>query len=229
MIVLLNSLLLFGQTPANDPHWELVWQDNFSSFDANKWLKVDWAQHGEPQLYLESNVSTSGGNLVIKVNNNYTYCPSNPPTVWGACWPCDNQWYNYTSGWVETKKAYNTQYGYIESRIKMPYGYGFWPAFWTFVGSGLPSNTNAAEIDIFENLGHKPSNVITTNIHKTYPDGDVYYEEETPLNYSYANTWHTHAVEWSPSKIIWYLDGIPIRTFPNHRIVDPVRIILNLA
>lgn len=229
MIIFLNSLLLFGQTPSNDPHWQLVWEDNFNSFDANKWLKVDWAQHGEPQLYLANNVYTSGGNLIIKVDDNQTYCPPNPPTVWGACWPCDNQWYNYSSGWVETKQAYNTQYGYIESRIKMPYGFGFWPAFWTFVGSGLPNSTNAAEIDIFENLGHNPANIITTNIHKNYPDGNIYYEEHMPTNYSWANTWHTYAVEWSPNKIIWYLDGSPIRIFPNHGIIDPVRIILNLA
>lgn len=228
LIPLLLCLWTFGQTPANDPHWELVWEDNFNFFDSNKWLKVDWAQHGEPQLYLDDNVYTSSGNLVIKVDNNATYCPPNPPTVWGACWPCDNQWYSYTSGWVETKQSYNTQYGYVEARIKLPYKYGFWPAFWTFVGSGV-TPTNAAEIDIFEMLGHLPPNKITTNIHKYYPDGNIYYEEEIPTNFTYANTWHTFGVEWSPSKIIWYVDGSPIRLFANHGIIDPVRIILNLA
>lgn len=228
LIPLLLSLWTFGQTPSNDPHWQLVWEDHFNTFDANKWLKVDWAQHGEPQLYLANNITVSNGNLVIKVNNNPTYCPPNPPTVWGACWPCANQWYNYTSGWVETKQAYNTQFGYIESRIKLPYGYGFFPAFWTFIGSGV-SGSNAAEIDIFEMLGHSPSNEITTNIHLNYSDGNIYFQKQTPTNYDYNNTWHTYGIEWSPSKIIWYVDGSPIRLFPNHGIIDPVRIILNLA
>lgn len=87
LIPLLLCLRTFGQTPSNDPHWQLVWEDTFNSFDASKWLKVDWAQHGEPQLYLANNITVSNGNLVIKVNNNPTYCPPNPPTVWGACWP----------------------------------------------------------------------------------------------------------------------------------------------
>lgn len=227
LIPLLICLWTFGQTPSNDPHWQLVWEDNFNSFDANKWLKVDWAQHDEPQLYLASNIAVSNGNLVIKVNNNPTYCPTNPPTVWGVCWPCANKWYNYTSGWVETKQSYNTKFGYIESRMKLPYGYGFWPAFWTFKGDGV-TGSNAAEIDIFEMLGHSPSNVITTNIHLNFPDGNIYLQKHIPINYNY-NTWHTYGIEWSPSKIIWYVDGSPIRLFPNHGIIDPVRIILNLA
>lgn len=167
--------------------------------------------------------------MVIKVNNNPIYCPPNPPTVWGACWPCDNQWYYYTSGWVETKQAYNTQYGYIESRIKLPLGYGFWPAFWTFVGPGLPSSSNAAEIYIFEMLGGaipNPNN-LTTNYHLSYPSSNIHVEH-IPVGFNYTD-WHIYSIEWSPSKIIWYVDNSPIRILPNPGIIDPVRIILNLA
>ena len=231
IIVFLNTLLLFGQTPSNDPHWEELWKDDFNFFDNTKWVKANYAIHSpEPQIYLISNVYTLNGQLVIKVNNNSVTCPPNPTqTTWACGLAAPGQSYPYNSGWIETKQVYNTQYGFIEARIKLPYGFGFWPAFWTFAGSGLPNNINAAEIDIFENLGHKPANIITTNIHKNYPDGNIYYEEHIPTNYSWANTWHTYAVEWSPSKIVWYLDGSPIRTFPNHGIIDPVRIILNLA
>lgn len=242
MIIFLNSLLLFGQTPPNDPHWQLVWEDNFNTLNTNLWeVKNNFDHHsglannfseGEPQVYTNrtDNVFVSNGHLILKVKQETYTCPDSALTDEG----CSRQDkygvpYNYTSGWVETKQAYNTQYGYIESRVKMPYGFGFWPAFWTYVGSGLPNHTNEAEIDIFENLGHKPSNIITTNIHKNYPDGNIYYEEHIPSNYSWANTWHTYAIEWSPNKIIWYLDGSPIRIFPNHGIIDPVRIILNLA
>ena len=49
-----------------------------------------------------------------------------------------------------------------------------------------------------------------------------------PFNFNYT-TWHSYGIEWSPSKIIWYIDGFPVRLFPNHGVVDPVRIILNLA
>ena len=84
--------------------------------------------------------------------------------------------YSYTSGYIESKEAFNTQYGYIEAQIQLPHDYGFWPAFWTFVGSGLPSNSNAAEIDIFEMTGSdaKAPHIVGTNIHKDYCDCDNY-------------------------------------------------------
>lgn len=228
IFILLNSFLILGQVPDNNSLWKLSWEDDFDSLDTERWLKVDWAQHGEPQLYLASNVTVSNGNLVITLNNNETYCPPNPATVWGACWPCDNQWYHYTSGWVETTQAYNTQFGYIEARIKLPHEYGFWPAFWTFVGSGV-DGCNAAEIDIFEMLGRDSPKKMTTNIHLTYPDGNIYFQKHRPSNYNYKKKWHTYGVEWSPEQIIWYVDGVPIRFFSNHGIIDPVRIIFNLA
>src|SRR5690554_4917047 len=106
LILMPFCLQSYGQLPSKEPSRKLVWEDNFDSFDSDRWLKVDWAQHAEPQLYLSENVTVSDGNLVIKVNNNPTYCPPNPPTIAGACWPCDNQMYDYTSGWVETKRAY---------------------------------------------------------------------------------------------------------------------------
>lgn len=237
LIPLLFCLQTFGQTPANDPHWQLAWEDNFNFFDNNRWVKAHYCDHGgEPQLYLDNNVWTSNGNLVIRVNKTPVNCPSNPPspTTW-ACGSCNQGTHQYTSGWVETKYPHNTQFGYIEARIKLPYGYGFWPAFWTWRGDGIPTS-NEAEIDIFEMLGgntnpfslfNTPS-IMTTNIHTYYPDNNIFYEENIPTGFNYTQ-WHTYSVEWSPSKIIWYVDGSPIRLFPNHGIIDPIRIILNLA
>ena len=230
IILLLNSVFqCSGQTVLNDPHWELLWEDNFESFNSNRWLKVNYAQHGEPQIYMDNTISIRDGNLVIKMDDNPTYCPPNPPTVWGACWPCANKWYPYTSGWVETQPSQNIQYGLIQARIKLPYGYGFWPAFWTFLGGGV-SSTNANEIDIFEMLGHLPSNMITTNLHTCYPANICepdYYQESNIGNYAYS--YHNYAVAWSPSKIVWYVDGNPIRISINPGIINPVRIILNFA
>lgn len=222
-----NIFNCFGQTVLNDPHWNLVWEDNFNNFDSNKWLRVNYGQHGEAQIFMEDNVTVENGNLVITIDDNHVYCPQNPPTVWGACWPCENKWYYYSSGWAETQPAFAIKYGLIQARIKFPYGYGFWPAFWTFVAGGLPSQTNATEIDIVELLGHLPPNVITTNIHTVYGNEPDNYEECNAVDY--ANSYHNYAIAWSPSKIVWYIDGNPIRILNNHQIVDPVRLILGIG
>lgn len=221
---------LHAQTPVNDLHWQMTWEENFNTLNTNMWSVADLFDHyGEPQVYKSGNVSVNGGNLIITVKQEMYSCPSfnvNP-------WHCTRQYnsgglpYSYTSGWVETKQPYNTKYGYIESRIKMPYGFGFWPAFWTFQGAGIVAN-NAAEIDIFEMLGHLPNDNVTTNIHLTYPDGDPYFQR-SQLEYFTYTDWHIYGVEWSPDRIVWYVDGRAIRTMYNHNITDPVRIILNMA
>lgn len=231
IISLFFSLLFFSQTPSNDSHWQLVWEDNFNTLNTDIWYVQDNFDHygGERQVFIDNNVYVENGSLICEIKNETYSCPS-----WAVepNWHCVRQYntgqpYSYTSGWVETKQAYNTQYGYIEARIKFPYGVGLWPAFWTFVGEGVLNSSNVAEIDIAEMLGELGSEVMTTNIHKHYPDD--YFLSIKPLNGYYWGDWHKYGVEWSPSKIIWYLDDNPIRIFPNNGIVDPVRLILGVG
>src|SRR4030095_2270041 len=72
----------------------------------------------------------------------------------------DNVRRDYTSARLKTKGKFSLTYGRIESRLKIPYGQGIWPAFW-MLGTdidkvGWPS---CGEIDIMENIGREPSKV----------------------------------------------------------------------
>lgn len=161
LLIIVLNLICVGQNINNDPHWNLVWEDNFNNLDLSTWKVANNFDHyGEPQVYTNrpDNVFISNGNLVIRLKNEM-YHSTNM-----SHWTCNHEWYSYTSGWLETKPSKNVQYGLIMARIKLPYGYGYWPAFWTFKGGGV-SATNAAEIDIFEMLGYLPPTTITTNIH----------------------------------------------------------------
>jgi beta-glucanase (GH16 family) len=238
---------IFSQTPANDTHWQLKWEDNFNSFDKSKWIKMNHGIHGgEPQLYLESQVWTSNGNLVLSLNNTAVICNPAVYTETGACGVCSSRkQYNYRSGWVETTEAYNTHYGYIEARIKFPYKrikkwtgkeWGLFPAFWTYLdNSGASNNLNSAEIDICEIFGDKhPDNYYNMGVVRKYKESPPDYQQDgwgmarDFPNFSYTD-WHTYAVEWDRNRIIWYLDGEVVNSISNHKIVDPDRIILNLA
>ena len=77
-ISLLFSILLFGQAPGNDPHWQMAWEDNFNEFNSNIWVKANDCRHGkdEPQLYLEENAWTNHGNLIIRINDSTVFCQS---------------------------------------------------------------------------------------------------------------------------------------------------------
>ncbi len=208
--------------------WALAWEDTFDSLNHSMWNIADYSDHyGEPQLYLKQNVSVTNGSLNLIVTSDSAICPQQPPQpISGVCGSCKQGMHPYTSGWIETKKDYATQFGYIEARIKMPYKSGYWPAFWTFQHSTKP--INAGEIDIFEMLGYLPKNVITMNLHKEYPDHNIYFKKKKIHKFTYAD-WHNYGVYWTAKKMIWYVDGKKVYKVGGHGITDSVRIILNMA
>lgn len=227
----------------NAQQFRLLWEDQFDSLNTDRWLVQNHFDHygGELQVYTNrpENVFTEDGNLILRVlRENYT-CPPESLHPWG----CARQHktgkpYEYTSGWVETQPDWKMQFGYVEARISLPYGRGFWPAFWTFVAEGLPSHTNAAEIDIFEMYGHKPATNLETNVHLEYctPDRFDYPGCPSIPSYrkshiipSYANKFHVYGCEWTPEFIKFKFNGVAIRVMPNPGVVDPVRIIMNMA
>jgi beta-glucanase (GH16 family) len=117
--------------------------------------------------------------------------------------------------------------------MRIPFRKGLCSSFWTFRHEG--ATTNAAEIDIVETFSgeYKYSNIINTCIHKCYPSvtpncvSNYGVKHDLP-NFDYSD-FRTYALEWDANRMIWYVDGKAIRTLANHKIVDPVRIILNLA
>jgi beta-glucanase (GH16 family) len=250
IIIFLTGCLFFhiivlAQTPANDPHWQLKWEDNFNFFDNTKWTKTYGIDDGQPQLYLENQVWTSNGYLVIELNNSSIVCPPPPPPPPAIiCPPCvAGKLYKYRSGDIHSKSAYNTKFGYIEAKIKFPYEagkqWGFFPAFWTVVGEEVTNQANVAEIDICEVFGKDDNpnkyNIGVVRVYENKEKGikkDGYGSDGTTgppfLSFSYAD-WHTYAVEWDKDRIIWYCDGQVVHSLAGHAIIDPVRIILNLA
>ncbi|MBN9292568.1 MAG: glycoside hydrolase family 16 protein [Flavobacteriia bacterium] len=227
-LILLNTCLLFGQIAPERENRQLVWEDQFDFLDTVIWNVIDNFDHygTSSSVFIKDNVRTRNGMLLLDLKKETYSCPS---------WAIDPQWncvlqnktgnpYYYTAGRVESKQAFNTSFGYIEARIKFPYNKHLWPAFWTFAGDGVDRPENAAEIDIAEMLGEFGPNVMTTNIHKDYPDD--YFMAVSPDNYHWEN-WHIYGLEWTPTELIWYLDGIPVRTMENHGIVDPVKLIFN--
>ncbi|HEY3412095.1 MAG TPA: family 16 glycosylhydrolase [Armatimonadota bacterium] len=121
---------------------------------------------------------------------------------------------NYTSARLLTKGKVSAQYGYIEGRIKIPYGQGVWPAFWmlgTDIGTvGWPS---CGEIDIMENIGNERSTVHGTIHGPGYSGGSSLGAPYTlPNGLQFKDAYHTFAVWWRPDAITWDVDGITYET-----------------
>ncbi|MGW2091409.1 family 16 glycosylhydrolase [Promicromonospora sukumoe] len=121
----------------------------------------------------------------------------------------------YTSARLTTKGKVQPQYGRLEARIKIPRGQGIWPAFW-MLGGQFPGTPwpNSGEIDIMENIGREPNRVHGTLHGPGYSGGNpITGSYAHPQNWSFADDFHTFAVDWSPNSITWLVDGNAYQTF----------------
>lgn len=172
---------------------ERVWNDEFdgSSVDTTKWsYTVGGGGFGnnEQQYYTDSasNSYIQDGCLVIEALQE------------------SNGDENYTSAKLTSTESWT--YGRLEFRAKLPSGTGLWPAIWM-----LPDDTTldwpiSGEIDIMEYMGSDTDTVLGT-LH--YGNPWVYNTGYYNLadGASFADDFHTFAVEWLPGEMRWYVDG----------------------
>jgi beta-glucanase (GH16 family) len=200
--------------------YQLIWSDEFngSSLNTSNW-NIDVGNPGvnsEQEYYQASNVTETGGNLVITARNQ---------TVDGQ---------PYTSGKIDTYGKFSTTYGRIEARIALPMVQGMWPAFW-MLGNSINTGTSwpqCGEIDIMEQVN--TNNTILGTMH-WYDGGDASYGGSTSTSNTPAD-FHIYAVEWTSTGINWYVDdnlyfsGNTTNDINNTgAFQDPFYIILNLA
>jgi uncharacterized protein (TIGR03437 family) len=194
------ALLAAASAPAQpappQTSWQLVWSDEFngpagSQPDPTYWtydLGTDCCGNNELETYTSAaeNAHMDGlGHLDIHVEN-----PS--PAV-------------YTSARMKTEGLFSVAYGRIESRIKVPFGQGMWPAFW-MLGNNITTVSWPAcgEIDIMENIGRTPS-IAYGSLHG--PNGYNATEQYQLPNGQLSDDFHVFAIEWSPQQITFYVDG----------------------
>jgi beta-glucanase (GH16 family) len=228
--------------PANPP--QLIWQDNFDTPagakpDAAKWrADPGIGQNNELQVYTNNdNVQTDGqGHLVIEARRQETpgtACPIDPVSGKGTC--------QYTSGRINTGTKFDTTYGKVEARIKVPKGNGLWPAFW-MMGSdfltGRPWPYNG-EIDIMEILGRETTKSYST-LHAPAYNGAGGYGGSygLPGGADFADDFHTWTMLWNSTGITYQVDGTTVFTVDKAQLEatrgpwiydHPFYLILNLA
>jgi beta-glucanase (GH16 family) len=216
------------------PGYTLTWSDEFdgadgSAPDPSKWTYdiggSGWGNN-EREYYTSTlaNSQQQGGNLII------TATPDGASSL--SCWygTC-----LYTSARLKTQGLFAQAYGRFEARAQMPFGKGLWPAFW-MLGSDI-STVNwpaCGEIDILETIGtdvstnHGSLHAPGYNPTGTYP---------LPDGGTYAEAFHTFAIEWEPGEIRFYVDDQLYETRDQSGVPDggtwefdtPFFIILNVA
>jgi beta-glucanase (GH16 family) len=197
-----------GSTDASDgtalAGWKLTWSDEFngpngSAVDPTKWKHdvggTGWGNN-ELEYYTEGtqNAVVQDGYLVITATKQGA---SSYQCSYGTC--------TYTSARLLTEGLFAQQYGRFEARAQMPTGKGLWPAIW-MLGDNISTVSWPAcgEIDFMETIGTDiQTNHGSLHMPASYGPSGTY---KLPNNASFADAFHTFAIEWAPGTVSFFVD-----------------------
>ena len=124
--------------------------------------------------------------------------------------------YNFSSGRINTQNKHDFTYGRFETRLKVPVGQGYLPAFWLMATdeTNYGQWPQCGEIDIMEVMGQEINKSYHT-IHYGYNSGAGHRQNQgtkTLDEGDFASEYHTYALDWEPGKLTWYVDGEEVYT-----------------
>lgn len=191
--------------------WQLLFADGFAAetLDPGKWATCYWWDEGgctnegahELQWNQPANVSLGSGHAILRARRDAI----RPVTQAALCAACDGRWYAYSSGMLSTGSGpgdaapprFAFRYGFAELRAWIPRGRGLVPAFWM-----LPvSRKSLPEIDVMIVQGQRPD-----RLHATVSTAER-SADATVVGDDLSAGWHVYGIDWSPGRLVWYLDG----------------------
>lgn len=218
----------FDETTLTNAGWTKTFEDNFDT-DLSKWnIWTGGAYNNELEYYQAANLQVINSNLVITAKKE---------TVTGATTPSDPtpKTFNYTSGRIECKTNVSanssTPKVCMIARIKLPSGYGMWPAYWSY-GDPWPTQ---GEIDFLEARGQEPTKYQTNYFYGKTANRNLVRNQVGYINTNSDLTacYHVYEMIWQQNTLSSYLDGVLVETKSGSYVPNlfgkTERITLNLA
>ena len=157
-------------------------------------------------------VSVSGGNLILHLQH--------------------SPWLGqpYSGGQLDTDHKFLPTYGYFEARLKAAGGSGLHSSWWLWPDD----NVWPPELDIVEIRGFLPTDDYLTQdwIDPAIPLHDGGYSASASTVFhgpDFTQDFHVFGMEWNPTTIIWYIDGVERFRNATHIPAKPFRLQLDLA
>lgn len=161
--------------------------DPFDDFDPTRWHKSDWTNPLPPfwNRWRPDHISFQDGTMRIRLDD--IPCPNG----------CDGR--PFASGEYRSNDFFG--YGRFEARLKAANAPGTVTAFFVYTGpyDGNPND----EFDI-EILGKNPTRLQTNY----FSNGVGGHEAWIDLGFDASQDFHTYAIEWTPTALRWYVDGV---------------------
>lgn len=171
--------------------YQLAWEDNFegTQLDTTKWQVRGTGPrrigYNDPSM-----VKVENGNLLLMY---------------------DIKKDSIMASAVGTGATYQTTYGYFECRAELQRGGGPWAAFWMqspLISQGEDPAKFGTEMDIFEFFKGLGKDTLTHCLHWAYGPNQKSSGQMVSWIDGLEKGFHTFALEWTPEKYIFYIDGL---------------------
>lgn len=184
----------------DDDRWVTVFFDDFNGpLDRSRWSveQVSKPANNESQAYIDdpSTVRTENGCLILQCNR---------ANAMGK---------QFTSGRINSMNKFQTKYGKIEARIKMPKCACLWSAFWLLANDGKTWGYGAAEIDVVEFVGRNNNHASGAINYDPWPHNKFVSKSYTLPQGNYYDDFHVFGINWQPDKIDYFIDNHLYCTF----------------
>ena len=140
---------------------------------------------------------------------------------------------SWQSGLLHSEGSFVQTYGYFEMRAKFNSVPGTWPAFWLLPVTPVhPAGRDTSlwqELDVVEQYGAYTQGVYS-NIHTTEPAPSGQMWSFFSSHPEIASGYHTYGMDWEPTGIKFYVDGVLMGTKPPaDDMTGPMYLLVNLA
>lgn len=196
--------------PLAEGEWEMVFHDEFdgTELDTDVW---------ESQAGYPSHIMSSRWPENVKVEDGMVKLVTKKESRGGAEWTTGNIW----------TKEFSPTYGYFEAKYRYPqsdseqYNVAFW-----LMKNPPDMDPVYQEIDI--NEGRMPD-MLQLGIHGSN-DGVRWSSYQRPeVCEDLRDGFHTYALEWTESELIWYFDGREVRRESHTHATNPMQVYLSTA
>lgn len=202
-----NLPIAYAGYTGNYSDFTLVLDERFNVFDTQMWEIGDGAVGGEAACRFQpQGVKVDNGllNLIIRKE----------PIAPG--WSNDHQMqksaYEFSCGELRTTESKKIRYGRYETRMKAPartVASGYISSLFTYTNEGEPREWE--EIDV-ELEGGRPdkfqANLIYGRNTWQWWATRKWGAWEDKINIAPVDEWRVYAIEWIPTEINWYVDGV---------------------
>lgn len=214
----INDLLNSGAWQANSPWGEYL----------NKYKDINLGKKGEKgrkidlvQKFSSDNLLIEEGKLRLKVSKLSSW---NTKNIDGRDW-----YYLYEGAEIHTNITQKIEddkwqkkpeqhtgwlYGLFEVDLQLPADRSLYPSLWLVSKSGRVPEIDAFELDHANDRKYDFfSSYYYHDENENVKNDPVYYKWDDPSIYTEMHTW---SILWTPEKIVYYLDGLEIRTQTEH-------------